>query len=294
MTVIVDNPAPASGTTVTPGSSGTPAPAAGTPESFSWKSQLAPDFAGSPTMQKFSDDKAGFNEAVKSHLSLEQMLGHEKVPVPKGDFAQDKEGWDRFAKAMGVPDKAEAYGLPDAEIPAEMQGLNFNKQEFAQIAHSLKLTPGQTKELWNAYTGKTKEQYGQHLKAMKEKMTGVVNQMRSEWGDAYEGNVELGQMVINKFSSGQEMSDWITSNLASNPMGIKFLAQIGQQFAENKVGDFGMKRFSLAPDQAKEEWDKIRMDPQHPYNNDKAPAAERERAIAYVNSLITAANKRNG
>jgi hypothetical protein len=80
-------------------------------------------------MQKFSDDKSGFNEAVKSHLSLEQMLGHEKVPVPKGGFNEDKEGWDRFAKAMGVPDKAEAYGLADADIPPEMEGLNFNKQE---------------------------------------------------------------------------------------------------------------------------------------------------------------------
>lgn len=291
MTIVADNPAPIeSGTTATPAGVSTASPV----ESFSWKSQLAPDFANSPTMQKFADDKSGFNEAVKSHLSLEQMLGHEKVPVPKGDFAQDKEGWDRFAKAMGVPDKAEAYGLPDAEIPPEMQGLNFNKQEFAQIAHSLKLTPGQTKELWNAYTGKTKEQYGQHLKGMKEKMTQVVNQMRSEWGDAYESNVELGQMVINKFSSGTEMNDWITSNLASNPMGIKFLAQIGNQFAENKVGDFGIKRFSLAPDQAKDEWDKIRSDMNHPYNNDKAPAAEREKAIAYVNGLISAANKRNG
>ena len=285
---IVDNPAPASsGTTATPA-------AAPNEVAFSWKGNLAPDFANSPTMQKFSDDKAGFNEAVKSHLSLEQMLGHEKVPVPKGDFAQDKEGWDRFAKAMGVPDKAEAYGLPDAEIPPEMSGLNFNKQEFAEIAHSLKLTPGQTKELWNAYTGKTKEQYGQHLNSMKEKMTGLVNQMRSEWGDAYESNVELGQMVINKFSSGQEMNDWVTTNLSSNPMGIKFLAQIGKQFAENKVGDFGIKRFSLAPDQAKEEWDKIVNDPMHPYNNDKAPASEREKAIAYVNGLISAVSRRNG
>jgi hypothetical protein len=289
MVETVDNPAPASS-----GTTATPAAVAPNEVAFSWKGNLAPDFANSPTMQKFSDDKAGFNEAVKSHLSLEQMLGHEKVPVPKGDFAQDKEGWDRFAKAMGVPDKAEAYGLPDAEIPPEMQGLNFNKQEFAQIAHSLKLTPGQTKTLWETYTGKTKEQYAQHLTSMKEKMTNVVNQMRSEWGDAYEGNVELGQMVINKFSSGQEMNDWITTNLASNPMGIKFLAQVGKQFSENKVGDFGLKRFSLAPDQARDEWDKIVSDPTHPYNNDRAPAAEREKAIAYVNGLIAAASKRNG
>src|SRR3990167_7826036 len=64
-------------------------------DSFSWKSQLAPDFANSPTMQKFSDDKSGFNEAVKSHLSLEHLLGHEKVPIPKGP--EDKEAWNIFS-----------------------------------------------------------------------------------------------------------------------------------------------------------------------------------------------------
>jgi hypothetical protein len=287
-----DNPvAPVSAgtTSVTPS-----APVATGGDSFSWKSNLAPDFANSPTMQKFSDDKAGFNEAVKSHLSLEQMLGHEKVPVPKGGFNEDKEGWDRFSKAMGVPDKAELYGLPDAEVPKEMEGLQFNKQEFSQIVHSLKLTPGQAKELWNTYTNKTKEQYGQALQAHKEKMTQVVNQMRSEWGDAYETNVELGQMVINKFSGGQEMQDYITATLANDPRGIKFLASIGGQFAENKIGDFGVKRFSLSPDQASEEIDKIVGDPSHPYNNDRATPAEREKAINYVNSLYAAKNKARG
>lgn len=287
---IVDNPAP-----VEQGTTATPAPSAPVTDGFSWKSQLAPDFMNSPTMQKFSDDKAGFNEAVKSHLSLEQMLGHEKVPIPKGGFAEDPEGWNRFSKAMGVPEKAEAYGLPDPEIPQEMQGaINFNKEEFAQIAHSLKLTPGQTKELWNTYTGKTKEQYAQHLNSMRQHMTQVVNQMRSEWGDAYDTNVELGQMVINKFAGDQAQQDYLTSVLCKDPMGIKFLAKLGNQFAENKVGDFGIKRFSLAPDQAKDEWDKIVGDPAHPYNNDRATPAEREKAIHYVNGLIMAASKRNG
>ena len=102
----------------------------GISNNFSWKSQLSPDFANSATMQKFSDDKSGFNEAVKSHLSLEQLLGHEKVPIPKGQ--DDVEGWNRFSKAMGIPDKAELYGLPDANIPDTMKGLAFDKNKFAR------------------------------------------------------------------------------------------------------------------------------------------------------------------
>ena len=285
----VDNPA-----TLAPGD--TPVtqivPVTTQPPAFNWKSQLSGDFAKSPTMQKFEDTQAGLNEAVKSHLSLEQLLGHEKVPIPKGP--EDAEGWNRFSKAMGIPDKAEAYGLPDAEIPESLKGITFDKQKFAETVHAFKLTPNQAKGLWGAYTEMVKETYAKALRDHQEEMTKVVNQMRGEWGDAYDGNVELGQMVINKFSSDQAMQDYVTATLLKNPMGIKFISKIGTQFAENKVGEFGFKRFSLTPDQAQAEIDAIRSDPKHPYNNDRANPLERDRAIDYVNNLIKQVQKSKG
>lgn len=272
--------------TVAPSTAVTP------PAAFSWKTQLAPDFANSPTMQKFPDTKDGFNEAVKSHLSLEQMLGHEKVPIPKGK--DDTEGWNRFQKAMGIPDRAEAYGLPDADVPASMKGMTFDKQKFAEVVHSHKLTPDQAKGLWGAYTEMTKEVYSKAMKDHQEKMTNVVNQLRSKWGDAYETNVETGQMVINKFAAEPETQDFITTSLLKDPRGVEFLAKIGAQFAENKIGEFGQKRFSLSPEQAQEEITKIRNDPKHPYNNEKASPAERDRAIDMVNGLLAQIAKAKG
>lgn len=255
-----------------------------TPEVFSWKSKLSADFAGTPTMQKFSDDQAGFNEAVKSHLSLERLLGHEKVPVPKGP--DDKAAWDIFSKAMGIPDKPDAYKLTDVSVPPEMKGLSFDKKEFSEIAHALKLTPGQTNQLWDTYTKKSIEGYGQALKERQAQVTQMVNGLRGEWGDAYESKVELGQMVINKFAGDKDSQDFITASLLQHPAGVKFLSKIGEQFAENKTGDFGYKRFSLTPDQARAEADAIRNDPKDPYNNDKADPRVREQRIDYVNNLI--------
>lgn len=281
----MDNPvAPAVDAGTTPATQ--PAPGA---SEFSWKSNLNQDYANSPTMQKFPDTKEGFNEAVKSHLSLEQMLGHEKVPLPKGD--DDKEGWDRLSKALGVPEKPDMYGLTDPEIPESMKDLSFNKKQFSEIAHGLKLTPGQTKQLWESYTGITKEMYNQHLNAQKEQMTKITNQLRGEWGDAFESKVELGQMVINKFAPDAETNDFITASLLKDPRGIKWVAKLGEQFAENKIGDFGYKNFSLTPDQAQSQIDEIVNDPSHPYNNDRANPAERDRAIDMVNSLYATIEK---
>lgn len=261
-------------------------------EQFSWKTKLPADIANSPTMQKFEDSQDGFAKAVESHLSLEKLLGHEKVPIPKGK--DDVEGWNRFQKAMGIPDKADAYGLPDVEVPEGMKGMTYDKQKFAETVHAFKLTPEQAKGLWEAYTGMTKEAYSKAMKSHQENLTQVVNQLRSEWGDAYDTNVELGQLVINKFCDNQEAQDFITATLLKDPRGVKFLSKVGGQFAENKIGEFGYKKFSLTPEQAQAEIDAIVRDQNHPYNNERATKPERERAIDYVNNLYKQISKFKG
>jgi len=258
----------------------------------SWKEGLGSDIKNSPLIQGYDDTAEGLNKAVTGYASLEKLLGHEKVPIPKGP--DDVEGHARFAKAMGIPDKAEAYGLADADIPESMKGMSFDKKKFAEVVHSFKLTPDQAKGLWEAYTTMAKEAYGNAIREHDANMTKVVNEMRSEWGDAYDKNVDLGQLVINKFSGSQEIEDFVTSTLSKDPRGIKFLSKIGGQFAENKIGDFAHKSFSLTPEQAQGEIDKILNTPDHPYNNDKATEAERSRAIDYVNNLYATITKFKG
>lgn len=259
---------------------------------FAWKDKLQGDLGKSPLLQKFEDTPEGLNKAFESHVGLEKLLGHEKVPIPKGD--NDVEGWNRFSKALGIPDKAEQYGLPDAKIPDTMKGVTFDKQKFAEIVHSFKLTPGQAKGLWQAYTEQNVEAYNKALEGHKADMAKVVNQLKGEWGDAYDTNVELGQMVINKFSGNKEDADYLTAVLTQDPRAIKWLAKIGEQFAENKVGEFGYKKFSLSPEQAQEEITKILADPNHPYTNPKASPKEHEAAIDYVNSLYMTVNRGKG
>lgn len=195
---------------------------------------------------------------------------------------------------MGIPDKPDGYGLPDAEIPESMKGLSFDKAKFAEIVHQNKLTPEAAKGLWGAYTEMTKQSYAKALKDHQDTITNNINQLRGEWGDAYQSKIELGQMVINKFSDNKETNDYITATLSKDPNGIRFLAKIGDQFAENKIGDFRYQRYSLTPEEAKAEWDSIREDMNHPYNNDKAPIGAREAAIKRVNELIGITKKAQG
>ena len=253
-----------------------------------WRGSLRPDLANSPFVQKFEDTPDGLNKAMESYGNLEKLLGHEKVPIPKD--INDVEGWSRLSKALGVPDKAEGYGLADATIPKDLaqMGLTMNKNEFAEVMHAHKVPPGAVKGIWEVYQQKAIGAYQTAVQQQKEQLTKTVNTLRGKWGDAYETNVELGQMVINKFSADQEMNDYITSSLSKDPRGIEFLAKRGEQFAENKIPEFQMKRFSLAPEEAMDEVNKIRHDQDGPYMNTKGKFTDKEHQVAVdrVNHLL--------
>ena len=262
--------------------------------SASWKTGIRADLRDSPLLQKFEDTPQGLEKALESHANLEKLLGHDKVPVPKGP--EDIEGWNRFSKAFGIPDKAEGYGLADAKLPDSMKGITIDKGKFAEVAHAHKLTPGQVKGLWETYNQINIDAYNKHMEGLQKSLETTVNTLKGEWGDTYQQNIELGQMVINKFSADQETNDYLTSVLSKDPKGIKFLAKVGEQFAENKVGEFQMKRFSLAPEEAQAEIDKMVRDLDGPYMNTKGKYTDREHdaAIARVNSLRASIQRAKG
>jgi hypothetical protein len=258
-------------------------------DTFSWKDKVGNDLANSPTLQKFDDTPEGLKKAVESHLNLEKLLGHEKVPLPKG--ADDAEGRARFNKALGVPEKPEMYNLEDPKIPDSMKELTFGKDKFAEIVHKFDLTPAQAKGLWSEYTKLSSNVYASHKTALESKMNDSINALRSEWGDAFASNVELGDMVISKFADDADMGNYLTATLGKTPEGMKFLAKIGKQFSENKVGDFQYKKFAMSPDEASAEIAKIKNDPNHPYINEKASQKEHDAAVNYVNNLISIVQK---
>lgn len=276
-------------TQVPPASETPAAPVAQKESSFTWKNNLTPDLKGSPMVGKFSDDATGLAKALESYANLEKLLGHEKVPVPKD--LNDKEAWDRFSKAFSIPDKPDGYKLDDPQLPEEMKGLSFDKAKFAEVVHGLKLTPAQAKGLWETYNKIQMDTYTNHLKGLETKVNDAITSLRNEWGQSFDVNVQLGQTVIDKFADSQEAKDYITATLVKDPMGAKFLAKIGEQFAENKVPDFQVKRFSVDPSQAMEEIQSIIRNPDHPYNSPKATDAEHEKAVEYVNSLYKVVNR---
>lgn len=251
----------------------------------SWKKALPPDLANSTTIQKFDDTVEGLGKQIESYSQLEKLLGHEKVPIPKDE--KDVEGWNRFAKAMGVPDKPEGYGLQEVKLPDGVKGIAFDNKAFSEAVHKFNLSPTQAKGLHKAYTDMIIASYNRIVQERQQQLDTIVNDLRVEWGDSYDANIDLGQTVINKFSEKQEDADYLTSILTKDPKAIKFLTKIGKQFAENKIGEFAYKGYAQSPADAQAEYDSIMADPNHPYTNSKASKEAHDAAVAHVNKLLS-------
>ena len=276
-----DNQDQTTSTTTADNTGTTTAPA---PDAFSWKSKVGADLSKAPSLGKFSDTPEGLAEVAKSYVNLEKLLGHEKVPLPKGP--EDAEGRAAFNKAIGVPPTSEQYNLPDANAPKELGSAAFNKEAFQQVVHKHGLSPAQAQGLWKDYTEMSAGEYTKAMKSYSDQLDQNINKLRAEWGDAYAANVELGDMVINKFAGDAKEADFLTATLAKDPAGLRFLAKIGSQFAENKVGDFQYKRFAMTPEEAKNEVARIKNDPNHAYSSEKATEDDHNSAVDHINRLI--------
>lgn len=270
------------------------APVAAPTTSTGWKSGIRADLKNSPLLQKFEDSPAGLEKALESYGNLEKLLGNEKVPIPKDD--KDAEGWARFSKAMGIPEKADGYGLEDPKLPDSLKGMTIDKAKFAEVVHANKLTPGQAKGLWKVYNDMQVESYNKYLGDLQTQLDKTVNSLKQEWGDAYQANVELGQNVINQFADTPEAKDYVTATMLKDPNGIKFLAKIGEQFAENKIGNFQGPRFSMTTDQAQIEIEKMTKDMEGPYMNLSGKFTEKEHqaAVERMNTLRSSVQKAKG
>jgi hypothetical protein len=70
-----------------------------------WYDDLPDDLKADPNVVKYSSKEA----LAKAHVNAVKLLGTDKVPLPKDE--NDAEGWERYYKAGGRPDKAEDYAI---------------------------------------------------------------------------------------------------------------------------------------------------------------------------------------
>ena len=269
-------------TTATPEFTENVQPAGNEPEK--WYSSLSEDYRNHPSIQKFQD----VNGLAKSYLSLESMMGQEKIPVPKGD--DDVNAWSMYKKAFGVPESSEKL-----TTLKEVFYKNNIPQKTAQA-------------LTDAYVDDYKKYFEQQAQQERYAMQTATEELKKEWGLKYQENLKDARTFLEKMSASKEEYDYFDSKIGNDVKFIKLLSKMGKSISEGSLGGFEGQGggFTKTPQEAKQELDRILNDPEDAYwagarnrrndpryckehNMSFVSEEERKARVQYVNSLMAMA-----
>lgn len=149
---------------------------------------LSDEYKGLIQTKHFTDA----NELVKSYQNIEKLVGVDKNEIIRVPKAKDGEEPDlsEVWKALGRPDKAEDYGLPDND---------FAKAASEEM-HKLGLSVKQAKALSDFVDSYTESHKQQAQTASEEELERKAQKdreaLKKEWGAEFDLNLEVARQAV--------------------------------------------------------------------------------------------------
>jgi len=192
---------------------------------------LPPELQKEPSLQTFRD----VGTMAKSYVEAQKLIGTKRVSVP-GEKATDAE-WESFYTNIGRPETADKYA--DVELKDENGKAISAKPdpkelgELKKFFHKMGLTGRQASQM---------QEYS--LKYMLAQQTGAaaakasqteagVTELKTEWGDKFDANVDVARSVVKKFGDAEVAKFLEDSGMGNNIPLIRFLNKVGVSILED-------------------------------------------------------------
>jgi hypothetical protein len=189
----------------------------------SWRDSLPADLKTNTSLSKFETIEG----LAKSYTNLETMLGTEKIPVPKDG---DTEGWDRYYKAGGRPDKPDEYGFAKPEqLPEGMEYSPDIDKSYATKAHEIGLNKKQAAALREWQLGIMSEGHKQQSSQSEIARSDGEAKLKSSWGRAYDQNLTIAKSELKKRATPEFVAYMETSGLGNHPAMAEFLYNVAKE-----------------------------------------------------------------
>jgi len=241
-----------------------------TPVVKDWREGLDPSIREHPSLKNFKNE----GDLAQSWVSAQKLIGRDKIPVP-GEKAT-KEDWDTVFERLGRPKDVNGYTLPEIKLPegyppADERFMN----DFKGKALELGMLPAQVNGLYEWFMGEQVSQFNQFGQQRETAKGEAENALRKVWGKAFEQNFALAENAVNKYGTDTFVAKLKASGLNNDPDMVKFIADMAQNFSEDKIAGGRGRGLTLSPEEAKAEINKIQAeamkDKHHPMNNKHHP-----------------------
>lgn len=239
-----------------------------------WRESLPEDLRDHKSLQHYGT----VNDLAKSHVHAQQMIGKDKIVRP-GQSATDEEWREVYAK-LGMPSTSSEYdfnknaGLGEGmEVDENLLGW------FTDTAHRVGLNNNQAQALLELWNENTAEITNLSEEGARQSQENSAMELRNEWGNAFDANLNLSKTVLNEFYDGSDTNEFLDqqlsdgSRIGDNPSFIKMMSSIGT-FIKSKIGEDSIKGLQGTtvknPGDLQDELDKL-MDLSGPYGDKRHP-----------------------
>lgn len=173
-----------------------------------------------------------FDGKVKVHEGkigdLEKKLGDSISKLPENATDEEKH---IYYMQIGKPEKADDYDLPKPENGnADPDMVKWAKSTF-HSAHLNKEQATAIGQAWNTYiAGRTKAE----VELRGTERTEAESKLKTEWGDQYDGNVEMIRRVWSKNTESEFDAFVNETKIGNHPTFLKLIAKFAKLTGEDK------------------------------------------------------------
>lgn len=168
-----------------------------------------------------------YEDMGRGYMNLEKLLGREKVPVPSDQ--EDRDGWDRWYKASGRPEKPDDYEFKSPELPKDLPYDGETEKTFRTWAHVNGLNKQQAANLYDGYVSQQLERHAAWHKAQQDHRRELETNLAREYGNKLESVKQSAGMIIRE-NADPEFHQYLSeSGLGNDPRMVRFLAKIGSR-----------------------------------------------------------------
>ena len=222
------------------------------PTQPNWREMLSEDIRGDERLAKFET----LEGLAKSYINAEQMIGREKIPMPKSD-----EEWQDVYNRLGRPESAEGYEFEPVEVPEGFPMDEEALKQFKDVAHKTGLTAKQANELQKWYFQQNAGNFENMVRAAEDEYNESQANLRKEWGTAYDQKLATAMRAVREFGGDELVKTLEESGLGNNAALVKTFAEIGSKISGDVSIEGNGADGARTPSQLKAEIAKIQSDP---------------------------------
>lgn len=187
-------------------------------------------------------------DLAQAYIELEGRQGN-SVQIPGADASPAD--WNKVYGLLGRPETKDAYDFTNVPVPPGVTLTDEAKALYQGIAFDSGLNNVQAGKLLEWHQGVVATAF----KALAARKAEAKEKLQQDWGDQYEGKMEMGLRTLKKFASPASdgtPNEFVTflkeTGLGNDPRMSKFLADVGGAMGEDVLpkGEGG----SAAPESA--------------------------------------------